>query len=260
MSQKSDIQLYTVGTPNGIKISILLEELGLEYKAHKIDFSKNEQKEPQFLAINPNGRIPALTDTFTDGKQINLFESGGIMTYLVERYDTEHKFCFPKGTREYYEMINWMYFMNAGVGPMQGQSNHFTRYAPEKIEYGMNRYQNETRRLYGVLDKHLKDNNYDYIVANKCTIVDIAHWGWISAAGWAGVNIDDFPTLKAWEERMWNRPGVQKGANVPDPYKMKELLADPKKMEEHAAKSAQWVQQGMKEDAEAHAKRGQSKV
>ena len=101
-------------------------------------------------------------------------------------------------------MTNWLFFMNAGVGPMQGQSNHFTRYAPEQISYGINRYQNETRRLYGVLDKHLADAKTDYLVGDKCTIADIAHWGWISAAGWAGVDIEDFPTLKKWEDRMWS--------------------------------------------------------
>ncbi len=113
---------------------------------------------------------------------------------------------------------------------MQGQANHFTRYAPEHIEYGVNRYQNETRRLYGVLDKHLSDTKADYLVGGKCTIADIAHWGWVSAAGWAGIQIEDFPALKAWEERMWARQAVQKGAGIPDPYKMKELLADKEKV------------------------------
>ncbi|KAK5133833.1 hypothetical protein LTR04_004743, partial [Oleoguttula sp. CCFEE 6159] len=132
-SDKSNIDLYTTQTPNGIKISITLEELGLPYNVHKIDISKNTQKEPFFLDINPNGRIPAMTDTFTDGKPIRLFESGSIMQYLVARYDTDYKISFPPGSREFYEMTNWLFFMNAGVGPMQGQANHFTRYAPEHI-------------------------------------------------------------------------------------------------------------------------------
>jgi len=125
MSQDSDIVLYTTQTPNGIKISILLEELGLPYKTHKIDISKNTQKEDWFRAINPNGRIPALTDTFEDGQMIRLFESGSIMHYLVDRYDPEYKMSFPKGTREYYEMNNWLFFQNSGVGPMQGQASRF---------------------------------------------------------------------------------------------------------------------------------------
>ncbi|KAF2210925.1 hypothetical protein CERZMDRAFT_85840 [Cercospora zeae-maydis SCOH1-5] len=250
----SQIHLYTTQTPNGIKISITLEELGLKYEWTKIDITKNTQKEQWFLDINPNGRIPALTDTFTDGKPIRLFESGSIMQYLVDRYDTEHKISYPRDSREYVETNNWLFFMNAGVGPMQGQANHFSRYAPEQIEYGINRYQNETRRLYGVLDKHLESTNNPYLVGEKCTIADIAHWGWISAAGWAGIDIDAFPTLKAWEERMWARDAVKKGANIPDPYRMKELLADKELMEKKAAESQAWVQQGMKEDAAKHQK------
>ncbi|KAK3111270.1 Glutathione S-transferase 2 [Teratosphaeriaceae sp. CCFEE 6253] len=225
-SEKSELHLYTTATPNGIKISITLEELGVPYDWTKIEFSKSTQKEPWFLEINPNGRIPALTDKFTDGKLIRLFESGSIMQYLVDNHDPDHKISFPHGTRE----------------QIEGQANHFTRYAPEHIEYGVNRYQNETRRLYGVLDKHLTDTNSDWLVGGKCTIADIAHWGWVSAAGWAGVEIKDFPALHAWEERMWSRPAVQKGANIPDPYKMKELLADKEK-------------QGMKEDAEKNKER-----
>ncbi|USW48247.1 Putative glutathione S-transferase, Thioredoxin-like superfamily [Septoria linicola] len=250
----SNIHLYTTQTPNGIKISIALEELGLKYEWTKIDISKNTQKEQWFLDINPNGRIPALTDTFTDGNQIRLFESGSIMQYLVDRYDTDHKISFPHGSREHIEMTNWLFFMNAGVGPMQGQANHFFRYAPEKIEYGINRYQNETKRLYGVLDKHLEDSKGQYLVGDKCTIADIAHWGWISAGGWAGIDIDAFPNLKKWEERMWAREALKKGANIPDPYKLKEMLADKEATEKHAAESRKWIQQGMKEDAAKHQK------
>lgn len=184
-----------------------------------------------------------------DGKPIHLFESGSIMQYLVSRYDPEYKISFKPGTREFYEMNNWLFFQNAGVGPMQGQANHFTRYAPEHIEYGVKRYQNETRRLYGILDKHLKDNKYDYLCGSKCTIADIAHWGWVAAAFWAGVDIDEFPTLKAWEDRMLQRPGVEKGRHVPDPHKMKELSQDKEKMQKYAEESKKWVQAGMKEDA-----------
>ena len=121
------IKLYTAQTPNGVKISITLEELGLPYEVHKIDFSKQEQKEPWFLEINPNGRIPALTDTFSDGQTIRLFESGAIMQYLVERYDTEHKISYPHGSREVYEEKGWLFFLNAGVGPMQVCFSFFER-------------------------------------------------------------------------------------------------------------------------------------
>ncbi|KAF2274968.1 putative glutathione S-transferase [Westerdykella ornata] len=240
-SSEPNIVLYTAQTPNGIKVSITLEELGLPYKVHPIKFSTNEQKEDWFLKINPNGRIPAITDTFTDGQQINVFESGSIMQYLVARYDKDYKISYPPGSREHVEMTNWLFFQNAGVGPMQGQANHFTRYAPEHIEYGVNRYQNETRRLYGVLDKHLSSNNTHYLVGEKCTIADIAHFGWVNAAGWAGIDIDEFPALKAWEERMSKRPGVEKGQHVPERNTIKERLKDKKAMEEAAENAKKWI-------------------
>ena len=202
-----------------------------------------------FLEINPNGRIPALTDTFSDGQKIRLFESGSILQYLAEQYDPDHKISFPKGSREYYEMNNWLFFQNAGVGPMQGQANHFARYAPERIEYGVNRYINETRRLYGVLDKHLAQSKSGYIVGDHVSIADISHWGWVAAAGWPGIDIDEFPNLKAWEERMAQRPATEKGRHVPSPHTIKELIKDKEAMEKHAAETRAWVQQGMKDDA-----------
>ena len=223
----------------------------LPYTTHKIDIQKNTQKEPWFLAINPNGRIPALTDTFSDGQTIRLFESGSIMQYLVEQYDQEkHLISYPLGSREHYEVNNWLFFLNAGVGPMQGQANHFSRYAPEKIEYGINRYQNETRRLYGVLNEHLANFTSGYLVGDKCTIADIAHWGWVTAAGWAGVDIEEFPHLKAWDERMLARPGVERGRHVPDPHRIKEMLKDKEATERHAAESAKWIQREQAKDAE----------
>ena len=132
---------------------------------------------------------------------------------------------------------------------MQGQANHFSRYAPEQIEYGIKRYVNETRRLYGVLNTHLEKSTSGYLVGDKCTIADIAHWGWVTAAFWAGVDIDEFPALKAWDDRMLARPGVEKGRHVPDQHRMKELSKDPAKIKEHAEKSRQWIQQGMASDA-----------
>src|SRR5204862_3679939 len=134
--------------------------------------AKNTQKEPWFLEINPNGRIPALTDTFTDGKAIRIFESGSILQYLAEQYDTDYKISYPRGTREAYEVNSWLFFQNAGVGPMQGQANHFMRYAPERIEYGINRYVNEARRLYGVLDAHLAKSESGFLVGDHITIAD----------------------------------------------------------------------------------------
>ena len=136
---------------------------------------------------------------------------------------------------------------------MQGQANHFSRYAPERIEYGIKRYVNETRRLYEVLDTHLKKSTSGYLVGDRCTIADIAHWGWVYAGFWAGVDIDEFPTLKAWTERMLARPGVEKGKNVPDSYKMTELYeqwkSDPSRLDAHAEHTKKWIQQGMAADA-----------
>lgn len=130
--KSSSIEVYTDQTPNGVKISMALEELGLSYKLHAIDISKNTQKEPWFLDINPNGRIPAITDTLStsDGKEerIRVFESASILLYLIDQYDPEHKLSYPRGTKEYYEMVNWVMFQNAQLGPMQGQANHFNRY------------------------------------------------------------------------------------------------------------------------------------
>jgi glutathione S-transferase len=207
------------------------------------------QKEPWFLEINPNGRIPALTDTFSDGKTIRLFESASILEYLAEQYDKDHKISYPKGSRESYEVRNWLMFQNAGLGPMQGQANHFVRYAPEKIEYGVNRYVNETRRLYGVLDKHLAASKSGFIVGDHISIADITTIGWVMSAGWAGIEIDEFPHLKAWEGMMMKRDGVEKGRHVPSPHRIKEMMKDKEAVERHAAQLGAWVQEGMKGDA-----------
>lgn len=132
---------------------------------------------------------------------------------------------------------------------MQGQANHFTRYAPEKIQYGISRYQNETRRLYRVIDTHLATTGSPYLVGEKCTIADISHYGWIAAAGWAGVDINEFPKVKEWEERMEKREGFEKGRHVPDRHNIKERMKDEKSMKEMEESSRAWVQAGMKKDA-----------
>ncbi|KAF8251973.1 glutathione S-transferase, partial [Wilcoxina mikolae CBS 423.85] len=241
-SNSHPITLYTAQTPNGIKISILLEELGLPYNVRSISFDKTEQKEPWFLDINPNGRIPALTDqSFGGGKGIHIFESGSILQYLVETYDKEHRLSYPHGSREYWETQGWLFFQNAGVGPMQGQANHFFRYAPEKIPYGIKRYQDETRRLYGVLNARLDSSKSGFLVGDKLTIADIATYGWVRSAGWAGVDIGDFPKLKEWEERLDEREGVKKGRDVPTPNRIKEMVNDTKAAEKEAEKARAWI-------------------
>ncbi|KAI5358188.1 Putative glutathione S-transferase, Thioredoxin-like superfamily, glutathione Transferase family [Septoria linicola] len=247
-SENPSITLYTAQTPNGIKISITLEVLGLPYNVHKLNIAENEQKTEWFRAINPNARIPAMRDTFTDEKEIRLFESGSIMQYLVDRYNTEHRISYPRGTREWVETQNWLFFMNAGVGPMQGQANHFFRYATERIPYAIDRYQTETKRLYGVLDKHLQDADTSYLVGERCTIADIAHWGWIALARWSlgGSHhpvppLDDSPALKAWEARMFERPAVQRGRQVPDKHQ-RGMLEDPVAMQAFEARGKAFYQ------------------
>jgi len=222
----TDIHLYTTNTPNGVKISMLLEELNLEYKFTAIDLGKNTQKEPWFLEINPNGRIPAITDTFTDGNQIRVFESGAILQYLVDRYDKDHKVSYPYGSREHWEVTSWLMWQMGGLGPMQGQANHFKRYAPEKIEYGINRYTNETRRLYRVMDTQLEKSTSGYLVGDRCTIADFASIGWVRSHGWAGVDIEEFPKLQEWIDRMQSRSGVQAGAEIPPKTRKRQMTED----------------------------------
>ncbi|KAH8198604.1 hypothetical protein TruAng_007236 [Truncatella angustata] len=250
MAQKSNIHLYTAQTPNGIKASIVLEELGLKYETTSIEFSKNTQKEPWFLQINPNGRIPALTDTFEDGKTIRLFESASIMQYLVERYDKDHKISYPYGSREYWEVNNWVMWQMGGLGPMQGQLNHFNRYAPEKIPYAINRYMNETRRLFRTLDTALKESESGYLVGDKATIADFASWGWVAHAAGSGVDINEFPALKRWRDLLLSRPGLEKGRQVPSPHKaLEQENQSEADIAAAAQKNASWIQSGMKEDS-----------
>ena len=219
------------------------------YKVERINISTNVQKEPWFLEINPNGRIPALTDTFADGNMIRLFESGSILQYLVEQYDKDYKISYPQGSREAYEVNSWVFFQNAGLGPMQGQANHFLRYCPEKIQYAIDRYINETRRLYGVVDKHLAGSKSGYLVGDHISIADITTIGWVMSARWSGVDIEDFPRLMAWEERMMKREGVERGRHIPTRHAIKEMMKNKESVERVAAKARAWVQEGMKADA-----------
>ncbi|KOS17347.1 Disulfide-bond oxidoreductase YfcG [Escovopsis weberi] len=272
MGIPTGITLYTSATPNGIKISILLEELGLEYKVsppavlplrqdhrqgerrgadqqqtHAIDITTNEQKKDWFLAINPNGRIPALTDTWHDGSEVAIFESGAIMEYLVDRYDTEHRVSYPRDTKEHWQVSSWVMWQMGGLGPMQGQSNHFKRYAPEKIQYGIERYGNETRRLYSVMDAHLAKSPSGFLVGDRCTAADISCWGWVASYAWAGIKMDGYPALKAWLYKLLERPGFEKGRHVPKPhmaFKYAEMTDE--ELNERARAASAWVQQSQK--------------
>eukprot|EP00871_Galdieria_phlegrea_P000914 jgi/Galph1/1823/GphlegSOOS_G516.1 len=201
-----DIELYTAPTPNGHKVSILLEELQIPYKLHKIDFSKKEQKEKWFLEMNPNGRIPVIRDTQNG---LVLFESGAILVYLAEKYDLK---LYGETPEQRYKTLQWLMFQMGGIGPMQGQANVFYRYAPEKIPYAIERYQKETRRLYEVLETALEGKEY---ITGNYSIADIACYTWVAIHGWSGVSVEGLPNVQAWLERISNRPAVQRGLNVP---------------------------------------------
>ncbi len=210
------IDLFTAATPNGWKASILLEELGVPYTVHPISLSKGEQKAPSYLQVNPNGRIPAIIDRAVDApladgsRGFAVFESGAILLYLAEK----HGRFLPTDVLGRSQVTQWLMFQMGGVGPMQGQANVFFRYAPEKIPYAIERYQTETKRLYGVLDARLKDHEY---LAGDYSIADIANWTWVSLHAWAGVAIDDLPHLQRWIELIRVRPAVQRGIAIPEP-------------------------------------------
>ncbi|WWC91522.1 uncharacterized protein L201_006468 [Kwoniella dendrophila CBS 6074] len=218
---KPKLHLYTVGTPNGLKPSILLEELHEAYPENKdlvydfipLRFSEVDQKKPEFLAINPNGRIPALVDDNFD--QHNIWESASILLWLIDRYDKDHKLSFedPKLKAD---TLSWIFFAHGGVGPMQGQANHFARYAPEKIEYGIKRYREETSRLYSVLEGQLaKPESKGFLVGGKYSVADINVFPWVRSYAWAGVDIEPFPNVKKWLDTIEARPAVYKGVGVP---------------------------------------------
>ncbi len=200
------LTLYTAPTPNGYKISIMLEEIGLPYEVRVLDLMKGEQKEAWYLKINPNGRIPAIVDH--DNDDFAVFESGAIMLYLAEKTGK----LLPQEEKARSRVIQWLMFQMAGVGPMQGQAHVFTRYFPERIPSVIARYQNETKRLYTVLDRRLAGRDY---LVDAYSIADIANWCWVRAHEWAGVAIDDLPNLKSWLERIGERPAVQRGIQIP---------------------------------------------
>ena len=199
------IDLYFWPTPNGQKISIFLEEAGLPYSVHPVDIGSGAQFESGFLKISPNNKMPAIVDPEgPDGKPISIFESGAILMYLAEK---SSKFC-PKDVRGRYEVIQWLVFQVAGIGPMLGQAQHFRGYAPEKIEYAIDRYTKEASRLYGVMDRHLKDRSW---FAADYSIADMAIYPWTVSHERQGQDLRDFPGFKRWFERVGARPAVQKG-------------------------------------------------
>ncbi|KAL2803105.1 glutathione S-transferase [Aspergillus granulosus] len=206
----SPLTLYSWPTPNGIKASIALEELGIEYKLEPINISINIQKEDWYLKINPNGRIPALAD----GDQ-RVFESGAILLYLAEKYDPERKISYAPGSPEYIEQVSWLMFQMGGLGPMMGQAEHFRLFANTRSDYGIKRYIDETKRLYSVLDSRL--NESPYLAGSKYTIADIANWSW-AQIGPAALELDlaEWPALNRWVEEIKGRGAVQRGLVLPN--------------------------------------------
>ncbi|MBU6445138.1 MAG: glutathione S-transferase N-terminal domain-containing protein [Alphaproteobacteria bacterium] len=201
------IDLYTSATPNGWKASVTLEELEVPYEVHPIQLSKGEQKQPWFLKINPNGRIPAIVDR--DEDNLAVFESGAIMIYLAEKTGR----LLPSARRLRAPVLSWLMFQMGGVGPMMGQANVFYRYWPEKYQPAIDRYQNETRRLFEVLNTQLADHEY---LAGDYSIADIANWCWVRTHPWSGVSVEGLEHLQRWLDAIGSRPGVQKGVKVPE--------------------------------------------
>lgn len=190
----------------------------------------------------------------TSGKPKSVFEGAAIQLYLCEKYDKDHKISFPYDSDEYWEMVEWMVWMQSGLGPMQGQANHFYRYAPTKIEYGINRYQSETKRLYQVLNDRLEQQEKAesglWLVGGKYTVADLCCFSWVNWAEWAGVQTKPFPSLQRWLETIQKRPAVDRGVNIPDKFEMKEAMKTKEGEEEYAKYHSNWVMQGMKDDSE----------
>ena len=224
------IDFYTAPTPNGHKVSCTLEAMELEYETHVINLMENEQKKPEFLAISPNGRIPAIVDR--DANNLPIFESGAIMIYLAEKTGK----LMPKDLNEKAKVLEWVMFQMGGVGPMMGQANVFFRYFPEKIQPAIDRYQNEGRRLFEVLDTHLAKQDW---LAKDYSIADIANWCWVRTYKWSGISIEGLNNLERWMKAMYDQPGMSKGLEVP--IKIERLLDDDKKAKEFAKNAEKMV-------------------
>ena len=224
------IDFYTAPTPNGHKVSCTLEAMELEYETHVVNLMENEQKKPEFLAISPNGRIPAIVDRDVDN--LPIFESGAIMIYLAEKTGK----LMPTDLNEKAKVLEWLMFQMGGIGPMMGQANVFFRYFPEKIQPAIDRYQNEGRRLFEVLDDHLAKQEW---LAKDYSIADIANWCWVRTYKWSGISIEGLDHLQRWMKAMYVQPGMSAGLSVP--MKVESLLDDDKKAKEFAKNAEKMV-------------------
>lgn len=204
------ITLYTWGTPNGRKVSIALEEVGLPYEVQPVDITKNEQFAPAFRTLNPNSKIPVIVDTEgPEGKPITLIESGAILLYLAGKAGK----LLPASLRDRLEAIQWLMFQMGSVGPMLGQVHHFLRFAPELIPYPIERYSKEAIRIYGGLNTRLSD--HEWLAGREYSVADIATFPWIARHDWQGIDLKRFPAVKRWYDNINTRPAVQRGMKVP---------------------------------------------
>lgn len=225
------IDLYTASTPNGWKASVTLEELDLPYEVHAFNLGNGDQHQEWFLKINPNGRIPAIVDR--DEDNFAVFETGALMIYLAEKTGR----LLPTDTKGRSRVIQWLMFQIGGIGPMMGQANVFFRYFPEKIQPAINRYQNESRRLFEVLERRLSESEW---LADDYSIADIANWCWVRTYKWSGVSADGLDNLKRWRDAMRARPACQRGIEVPARL---ERIIDDEKASENFVKNAQKIVQ-----------------
>ncbi len=225
------IDLYTAPTPNGWKASVTLEELELPYEVHAIDLGAGEQKRPDFLRINPNGRIPAIVDR--EAGDFPVFESGAVMLYLAEKAGR----LLPADARGRSRVVQWLMFQMGGVGPMMGQANVFARYFPEKIQPAIDRYRNESRRLFEVLDRRLGESEW---LADDFSLADIANWCWVRTHEWSGVPIEGLEHLGRWLDRMASRPACQRGVSVP--VRIRNLTEDAEGAEKFAEQARSMLQ------------------
>jgi glutathione S-transferase len=224
------IDLYTAPTPNGWKASVTLEELEIPYQTHAVNLAKNEQKEDWFLELNPNGRIPVIVDREQD---FTVFETGAIMIYLAEKTGR----LLPTDLKGRSRVIQWLMFQMGGIGPMMGQANVFFRYFPEKIQPAIDRYQNESRRLFEVLDRRLGESEW---LADDFSIADIANWCWVRTYKWSGVPVEGLPNLRRWLDAMKQRPACRRGVEVP--FKLPNMANDEKAAEEFAENARKSLQ------------------
>jgi len=225
------IDLYTAPTPNGWKASVTLEELALPYEVHVIELMRGQQKEEWYLKLNPNGRIPTIVDR--DNDNFAVFESGAILIYLAEKAGR----LLPTDTKGRSRVIQWLMFQMGGIGPMMGQANVFFRYFPEKIQSAIDRYQHESRRLFEVLDRRLGESEW---LADDFSIADIANWCWVRTYKWSGVSIDGLEHLRRWLDAMKDRPGCQRGIEVP--VRIESITDDDKAAEEFAENARKILQ------------------